>query len=182
MSFGQTNAQAYFMETMNNMSTPTLITLWLCSLMTFLSFPRREEDHVHHLRIVLRTLRQHKFYAKLKKCECWLSKVGFLGHIINQHGISVDPSKISIVVDWVRQTIVKEVRSFLGFAGYYHRFVKNLSTFSKPPTKLTCVNSKFHWDEACEKSLCYLNERLVTAPILSLPEPCKLFALYTDAS
>jgi hypothetical protein len=111
-----------------------------------------------------------------------ISKVGFLGHVINQHDVSVEPSKISTIIDWVRQTNVKEVRSFLGFAGYYRQFVKNFSTISKPETKLTQVNSKFHWDEACEKSLCYLKERLVTAPILSLPELGKLFAVCSDAS
>jgi hypothetical protein len=102
-----------------------------------LIFSKTEEDHVLYLRIVLGTLRQHKFYAKLKKCEFWISKVDFLGHVINQHGVSVDPSKISTIVDWVRQTNVKEVRSFLGFAGYYRRFVKNFSTIFKPQTKLT---------------------------------------------
>ena len=78
-----------------------------------------DEEHAQNLRTVLETLLQHKFYAKLKKCEIWLSEVGFLGHMINQHGISVDPNEISIVVDWARPTNVKEVRSFLGFPGDY---------------------------------------------------------------
>lgn len=182
MSFGLTNAPACFMETMNNMFHPYLDNFVVVFIDDILIFSKTEEDHARHLRIVLETLRQHKFYAKLKKCEFWLSEVGFLGHVINQDGICVDPSKISTVVDWARPTNVKEVRSFLGFAGYYRRFVKNFSTIAKPMTKLTQANSKFYWDDACEKSFCYLKERLVTAPILSLPEPCKRFAVYSDAS
>jgi hypothetical protein len=182
MSFGLTNAPACFMETMNNMFHPYLDNFVVVFIDDILIFSKTEEDHARHLRIVLETLRQQNFYAKLKKCEFWLSEVGFLGHVINQHGMSVDPSKISTVVDWARPTNVKEVRSFLGFAGYYRRFVKNFSTIAKPMTKLTQVNSKFLWDEACEKSFCYLKERLVTAPILALPEPGKRFAVYSDAS
>jgi hypothetical protein len=182
MSFGLTNALAYFMKTMNTMFHPYLDNFVVVFIDGILIFSKTKEDHARHLSIVLGTLCQHKFYAKLKKCEFWLSEVGFLGHVINQHGISIDPSKIPIVIDWVRPTIVKEVRSFLGFARYYRPFVKNFSTIAKPLTKLTQANFKFHWDEACEKSFCYLKERLVSAPILSLPEPGKRFAVYSDAS
>lgn len=182
MSFGLTNAPACFMETMNSMLHPYLDNFVVIFIDDIVIYSKTEEDHARHLRIVLETVRQHKFYAKLKKCEFWLSEVGFLGHIINQHGISVDPSKISTVVNWARPTNVKEVRSFLGFAGYYQQFVKNFSTIAKSMTKPTQVNSKFHWDEDCEKSFCHLKERLVTTPILSLPEPGKRFAVYSDAS
>jgi len=182
MSFGLTNTPACFMETMNSMLHPYLDNFVVVFIDDIIVYSKTEEDHARHLRTVLETLRQHKFYAKLKKCEFWLSEVGFVGHVINQHGISVDPSKISTVVNWARPTNVKEVRSFLGFTGYYRRFVKNFSTIAKPMTKLTQVNSKSHWDEDCEKSFCHLKERLVTAPILSLPEPGKRFAVYSYAS
>ena len=80
-----------------------------------------------HLRIVLQLLREKRLYAKFKKCEFWLEKVRFLGHIINKEGISVDPAKIEAIKDWPRPTNVTEVRSFLGLAGYYWRFVKGFS-------------------------------------------------------
>ena len=82
--------------------------------------------------MVLETLRENKFYAKLKKCDFWLSEVGFLGHVINREGITVDPSKVSSIVDWERPSNVKKMRSFLGMAGYYRRFVKDFSTIASP--------------------------------------------------
>lgn len=118
----------------------------------------------------------------MKKCEFWLSEVGFFGHVINQQGISVDPSKISVIVEWERLTNVKDVRSFLGMAGYYRRFVKDFSIIAKPMTQLTQKNAKFIWSPECEKCFQVLKERLITAPILTLPEPGKSFTIYSDAS
>ena len=108
-----------------------------------LIYSKTEEEHEQHLRLVLETLRKNKFYAKLKKCEFWLSEVAFLGHVINQHGILVDPSKVSTIIDWPRPSNVKEVRSFLGLVGYYRRFVKDFSIIAKPMTKLTQKDVKF---------------------------------------
>ena len=90
-----------------------------------------------HLILVLDKVREYKYYAKLKKCAFWLSKVAFQGHVINQHGITVDPKNVASVVDWQRRTTVTEVRSFLGLAGYYCRFVQDFSTIAKPMSKLT---------------------------------------------
>ena len=101
-----------------------------------LIFSKTEAEHEDHLRRVLETLRSHKFYAKFKKCEFWLSEVGFLGHVINKHGMSVDPGKVSTI---------EEVRSFLGMASYYRRFVKDFSIIAKPMTKLSQKNVKFMW-------------------------------------
>ena len=103
-------------------------------------------------------------------------------HVINQEGISVDPSKISTVVEWKRPTNVKEVRSFLGLAGYYRRFVEGFSTIARPMSQLTQKGVKFQWSDACERSFCTLKDRLVTAPVLTLPEPGKRFTIYSDAS
>jgi hypothetical protein len=118
----------------------------------------------------------------LKKCDFWLSEVGFLGHVINEKGISVDPSKVSNVVDWERPSNVKEVRSFLGMAGYYRRFVKDFSIIAKPLSMLTHKNVKFEWTNECERSFQVLKEKLVIAPVLTLPEPGKRFTIYSDAS
>ena len=101
-----------------------------------LIFSKTEAEHEDHLRRVLETPRSHKFYAKFKKCEFWLSEFGFLGHVINKPGISIDPGKVSTIVELERRTNVKEVRSFLGMAGYYQCFVKDFSIIAKPMTKL----------------------------------------------
>jgi hypothetical protein len=108
--------------------------------------------------------------------------VAFLGHVINQQGILVDPSKVSTIVDWPRPSNVKEVRSFLGLAGYYRKFVKDFSIIAKPMTKLTQKDVKFQWTDECEISFSTLKNSLVTAPILTLPEPGKRFTVYSDAS
>ena len=104
------------------------------------------------MRIVLQILRERKLYAKLKKCEFWLNQVVFLGHVISKDGITVDPNKIEAVVNWGRPTNVSEVRSFLGLASYYRRFVEGFSRIAAPLTQLTRKNVKFEWKEECEKS------------------------------
>ena len=170
MSFGLTNAPAIFMETMNSMLRGFLDNFVVVFIDDILIYSKTEEEHERHLRLVLETLRKNKFYAKLKKCEFWLSEVAFLGHVINQHGILVDPSKVSTIIGWPRPSNVKEVRSFLGLAGYYRRFVKDFSIIAKPMTKLTQKDVKFQWNEECERTFSTLKNSLVTAPILTLPE------------
>ena len=86
-------------------------------------YSKNEEDHAEHLRIVLQRLRDHHLYAKFSKCEFWLDSVKFLGHTISSNGISVDPTKVQEVMDWESPTSVHQIRSFLGLAGYYRRFI-----------------------------------------------------------
>ena len=95
-----------------------------------------EQEHEQHLKIVLQTLRKKKLYAKLSECDFWLKEVSFLGHIVSAEGIRVDPAKIKAVVNWKPPRSVTEVRSFLGLAGYYRRFVKRLSVIALSLTKL----------------------------------------------
>ena len=121
-------------------------------------------------------------YAKLKKCEFWLNQVVFLGHVISKDGITVDPNKIEAVVNWDRPTNVSEVRSFLGFASYYRRFVEGFSRITAPLTQLTRKNVKFEWNEECEKSFQELKRRLVTTPMLIIPSSIGGFVIYSDAS
>ena len=92
-----------------------------------LVFSKSEEEHKEHLRLVLQKLREHQLYAKFSKCEFWLKEVGFLRHVISGEGIAVDPTKVESVTNWQSPTSVKEIRSFLGLAGYYRRFIENFS-------------------------------------------------------
>ena len=96
----------------------------------------QEQEHEQHLKIVLQTLREKNLYAKLSKCGFWLKEVSFLGHIVFAEGIRVDPAKIEVVVNWKPPRSVTEVRSFLGLARNYRRFVKGFSVIASPLTKL----------------------------------------------
>ena len=132
--------------------------------------------------MILEKLREHKLYAKFSKCEFWLDEVGFLGHVMTKDGVAVDPAKVSAVTEWESPKSVKEVRSFLGLAGYYRRFIENFSKVAKPMTELLKKDKKFAWSEGCELSFQELKKRLVTAPVLCLPDLEKDFQVYCDAS
>ncbi|GKE83852.1 hypothetical protein Tco_1557594, partial [Tanacetum coccineum] len=136
------------------------------------------EEHEDHLRIVLEILRQKKLYAKFSKCDFWLGKVAFLGHIMSADDISMDLAKVESITKWPRPTIVTEVRSFLGLAGYYRRFVEGFSLLALPLTKLMRKGEKFVWNEEREKSFEELKRRLVSSPILTLPSWMRSYATW----
>ena len=100
-------------------------------------YSKSKEQHARHLRFVLQTLRDHQLYTKFSKCEFWLDQVAFLGHVISKNGIQVDLKKIEAVAEWLRPTTVKGIRSFLGLAGYYRRFVKDFFKIAAPLMRLT---------------------------------------------
>jgi hypothetical protein len=182
MSFGLTNATAAFMEAINRMLHEFLDDFVVVFLDDILIYSKTEEEHERHLRLILGALRKNQFYGKLKKCAFWLCEVAFLGHVINQHGIAVDPKNVAVVVEWKRPSSVSEIRSFLGLAGYYRRFVPNFSSNTKPLTRLLEKGILFVWSNDCEVSYQALKNKLVNAPILALPESGKCFTVFTDAS
>nr|GEX95778.1 reverse transcriptase [Tanacetum cinerariifolium] len=147
-----------------------------------LVFSKSKEEHEYHLYTVLQTLRQEKLYAKFSKCEFWLSSVAFLGHIVSAEGITMDPVKVEAITKWPRPTSVTEVRSFLGLAGYYHSVVEGFSHLALPLTKLIRKGENFVWNEERENSFEELKQRLVSAPILTLPSGLDGFQIYSDAS
>ena len=134
------------------------------------------------MRLVLGKLREHLLYAKFSKCEFWLKEVGFLGHVISGEGIAVDPTNVVTVTNWEVPMSVGEIRSFLGLAGYYRRFIENFSKIAKPMTELLKKDTKFIWTEECEASFQELKKQLVTSPVLILPDQTKDYEVYCDAS
>ncbi|GJS53366.1 putative reverse transcriptase domain-containing protein [Tanacetum coccineum] len=127
-----------------------------------LVYSKSEEEHEQHLRIVLEILRQKKLYAKFSKCELWLQQVAFIGNIISADGIIMDPSKVEAITKWPRPTTVTEVRSFLGLAGYYRRFVEGFSRLALPLTQLMRKGEKFVWTDERQESFEELKRRLVS--------------------
>ena len=125
MPFGLTNAPAAFMGLMNRVFQPYLDQFVIVFIDDILIYSPSAAEHEEHLRIVLQLLKEHQLYANIENCKFWLSEVKFLGHVVSQAGISVDPSKIEAVLDWSRPRNVFEIRSFLGLAGYYRRFMKD---------------------------------------------------------
>ncbi|KAL4388250.1 hypothetical protein GQ457_09G016270 [Hibiscus cannabinus] len=182
MPFGLTNAPAAFMDLMNRVFKPYLDKFVVVFIDGILIYSRNKDEHAEHLRIVLQILRERQLFAKFSKCEFWLSKVSFLGHVISAEGIKVDPKKIQTVIDWRPPKNVGEVRSFLGLAGYYRRFVKGFSTIALPLTKLLRKDQLFNWSENQQRSFDQLKQALTHAPVLVQPESGKEFTVYSDAS
>jgi hypothetical protein len=182
MPFGLTNAPAYFMNLMNKVFMEELDQFVVVFIDDILVYSRSAEEHEQHLRVVLGKLRSHQLYAKFSKCEFWLQKVSFLGHVLTAEGVAVDPEKVTAVSEWKQPTSVLEIRSFLGLAGYYRRFIEGFSRIARPMTELLKKDKKFVWTEACERSFHELKERLTTAPVLVLPDIRKDFVIFCDAS
>ncbi|GJQ94618.1 putative reverse transcriptase domain-containing protein [Tanacetum coccineum] len=160
MPFGLTNAPAVFMDLMN----------------------RNKQEHEEHLKIILELLKKEELYAKFSKCEFWIPKVQFLGHVIDSEGIHVDPAKIESIKDWTSPKSPTEIRQFLGLAGYYRRFLEGFLKIAKPTTKLTQKKVKFIWGDKQEAAFQLLKQKLCSAPILALPEGSEDFIAYCDAS
>jgi hypothetical protein len=152
MSFGLTNAPAYFMYLMNKVFMEYLDRFVVVFIDDILVFSKTMQEHEEHLRQVLEKLRSNQLYAKFSKCEFWLTEVAFLGHVISDGGVSVDLGKVKDVFNWMPPTIVSEIRSFLGLAGYYRRFIKDFSKIAKPMTKLLEKNKAFEWTKECQAS------------------------------
>ena len=182
MPFGLTNAPAAFMDLMNRVFKEFLDKFVIVFIDDILIYSKSRDQHEKHIRIVLQTLKQHQLYAKFSKCEFWLDRVAFLGHVISKDGIMVDPAKVEAVSNWKRPTNASEIRSFLGLAGYYRKFVADFSKLAMPLTTLTRKGKKFEWTKDCEKSFQELKGRLTSAPILTIPDGNEGFVIYSDAS
>ncbi|WVZ89469.1 hypothetical protein U9M48_035872 [Paspalum notatum var. saurae] len=176
ISFVLTNAPAFFMYMMNSVFMNELDKFVVVFIDDILIYSKSEEEHKEHLRIALTRLREHKLYAKFSKCAFWLKEVSFLGHILSEKGVGVDPSKVEDVLNWKQPKTVTEIRSFLGLAGYYRRFTKDFSKTAKPMTSLTKKISN------CEEAFQTLKKLLTSATVLAQPDVTKPFDVYCDAS
>ncbi|XP_073129391.1 uncharacterized protein [Henckelia pumila] len=144
--------------------------------------PNSFDEHRQHLTTVLQILKEKQLFAKFSKCEFWLEQIAFLVHLVSAKGIEVDPAKIEAIKNWVTPKNATEVRSFLGLAGYYRRLIQDFSKIALPLTSLTRKSVKFEWYNLCEKGFLVLKKKLMTTPVLAIPEGTDRFVIYTDAS
>ena len=182
MPFGLTNAPTAFMDLMHRVFQPYLDQFVIVFIDDILIYSRTQEEHERHLTIVLQTLREHKLYAKMRKYEFWMKEVKFLGHVVSEQGVVVDPAKIEAVMKWEPPKNVTEVRSFLGLTGYYRRFVEGFSKLMLPNTRLTKKGEKFLWTQECKLVFLTLKEKLTTSPFLIIPSSGEGYQEYTNAS
>lgn len=184
MPFGLCNAPATFQRLMNDIFRPYLDDFVVIYLDDILIFSKDLKQHKQHVRKVMELLREHQLYAKRNKCAFAQTEVEFLGHIISQDGISTDPRKVEAIKHWPRLKTVHDVRSFLGLANYYRRFVPHFSTVAAPLSRLTSGRASvtLQWGDEEEKAFEEIKRRLCTAPILIAPHPDAPLLLHTDSS
>nr|GEY44841.1 putative reverse transcriptase domain-containing protein [Tanacetum cinerariifolium] len=182
MPFGLTNAPAVFMDLMNRVCKLYLDRFVIVFIDDILIYSKNKKEHEGHLKLILNLLKEKELYTKFSKGEFWLSKVKFLGHVIDSEGIHVDPVKIEAIKDWASPKTPIEIRQFLGFPGYYRQFIEGFLKIAKPMTKLTQKSMKFDWGEKEEAAFQLLKQKLCSALILALPEGSENFVVYCDAS
>ena len=152
MPFGLTNASIAFMDLMNRVFHPFLDQCVVVFIDDILVYSKDAQEHEQHLMIALQILIEKQLFAKLSKCDFWIKEVLFLGHIVYAEGIKVNLAKIEAIVSWKPPRNVTKVRSFLGLAQYYRRFVKGFSVIASSLTKLLRKGVKFVWDDKCQSS------------------------------
>lgn len=182
LPFGLTNAPATFMGAMNEIFKPFLDKFVVVYLDDILIFSRSVEEHVQHLRAVLQVLRENKFYGKMSKCEFGKERIDFVGHIVGVNGVEVEEDKIKALSDFTVPKNVTELRSFLGLANFYRKFVKDFSKIAAPLFDLTRANTSFVWQDQHQVSFESLKKALSSTPVLRLPDPNLPFTVVTDAS
>jgi hypothetical protein len=181
MSFGLINALAYFMYLMNKVFMEYLDKFVVVFIDDILIFSKNEEEH-DDLCLVLQKLRENQLYARHNKCEFWLKELSFLGHIISEGGSSVDTSKVKDVLSWMTPQNVSDIRSFLGLAGYYRRFIEGFSKISKPMIELLAKCNAFEWMPRHETNVQELKKILTMTSVLNMPDMEKPFSIYCDSS
>ncbi|KAD6453982.1 hypothetical protein E3N88_08688 [Mikania micrantha] len=181
MPFGLTNAPSTFQRIMNDIFRPFLRKFVLVFFDDILIYSSSWSNHLSHVQIVLQTMLAHKLVAKRSKCSFGQTRIAYLGHFISGNGVSVDPAKIDSIQQWPTPATVKDIRSFLGLAGYYRRFIKNYATIASPLTDLL-KKDMFCWTPNTATAFTALKAALSTTPVLQLPDFNQPFTIETDAS
>lgn len=184
LPFGLTNAPATFMHLMQSIFLPHLDNFVIVFLDDILIYSKTKEEHIQHVKQVLELLRKHRLYAKASKCEFFQRSVSFLGHVISDHGLQMESDKVKAMQEWPIPKCVRDVRAFCGLTGYYRRFIKNFSSICSPLSDLTKKDQaiKFTWTNEAQQAFEELKQKMITAPILMLPNPSLPFIVTCDAS
>lgn len=182
MPFGLTNAPAVFQALINDVLRDMLNRLVFVYLDDILIFSRDLEEHVQHVRLVLRRLLENRLFVKAEKCEFHVTSVSFLGFVVEKGQLKADPAKVQAVAEWPSPSTRKQLQRFLGFANFYRRFIRNYSQVSGPLTQLTSSKTPFLWSQAAETAFRRLKNLFTSAPVLSHPDPSLQFIVEVDAS
>ena len=181
MSFGLTNAPAWFQRFMMKVLQPFLNKFAMVYLDDIVVFSKTKEEHREHLRLVFQALEDYNLKVSAEKCFLFQDKIKILGFYASKDGITSDPEKVEAIKAMASPNNVKQVRRFLGMTGYYRRLIDDYGRIAGPLTKLTNKFVKFEWSPECEDSFQKLKERLCKDPIVNYPNPDKPYKLYTDA-
>jgi hypothetical protein len=179
--FGLTNAPTIFMCLMNDIFINYLDMFVIIFLDDILIYSKSEEEHEHHLRLVLQVLRENLLYDKLIKCSFYQKQIHYFRHIISEQGIAVDPEKIESIIGWPTSRNVSDIRYFMGLVGYYRRFIVGFTNIAHPITYFQKKGTKFEWTLKCEKNFILLKELLTSALVLKIVDPNESFLVCTDA-
>lgn len=181
MPFGLTNAPASFQHWMNQVFKPLLRKCVLIFFDDILIYSKSLSDHWMHLRQVFEIMSLHQMHAKPSKCIFEIEKIEYLGHFISGQGVETDPRKIESVANWPTPQSIKNLRGFLGLAGYYRKFIKGYALISRPLNDLL-KKGAFKWNESAKHAFLTLKHALISAPVLAIPNFSKIFVVETDAS
>jgi hypothetical protein len=182
MAFGLTGAPGTFQGAMNSTLASGLRKFVIVFFDDILVYSSSLEEHVDHLRQVLSWLRKDQWKLKMTKCSFAQRSIAYLGHVLSANGVATDPTKVQAILDWPVPTNTRQLRGFLGLAGYYHKFVRNFGNLAHPLTQLLKKDTPFVWTTVHQSAFTALQLALCSAPVLSLPDFTQPFHIDTDAS
>lgn len=181
MAFGLCGAPGTFQGAMNTTLAPLLRKCVIVFFDDILIYSATFEEHLTHLQQVLSLLQQDNWFVNISKCKFAKREISYLGHVISASGVATDQTKIEVILSWLTPINVKELRSFLGLAGYYRKFVRHFAVLAKPLHQLLKKGVLFIWTSEHEIAFSSLKTALSSAPVLALPDFSKTFCMETDA-